>query len=150
MIPEFKIKAILCPTDFSDESTKAVEFAAGIASKDPECALHILHVVKPVYVPVGDISGASEIIVEKNEKEIRNSRERLERIASEFREAGIQMHATVRTGDPVTSIPECAEEFKVDIIVMGNRKHGFKKGILFGSVSERVSANSPVSVLIVR
>ncbi|MCL4315029.1 MAG: universal stress protein [Candidatus Thermoplasmatota archaeon] len=150
MIPGFKLKAIVCPTDFSEEASKAVQFAAGIAGLDPECVLYLLHVVKPVYVPVGDISGASEIIVEKNDREIRNSRERLERLASEFRKDGIQTHVSVKTGDPVISILGFAEEYKADMIVMGNRKHGFKKGILLGSVSERVSANSPVSVLIVR
>ena len=41
-------------------------------------------------------------------------------------------------------------EIKPDLVVMGNRRPGYKKGIFLGSVSSRVAADSPTSVLIVR
>ena len=48
------------------------------------------------------------------------------------------------------TILKLIDSYKPDMVIMGNRKLGFKKGILLGSVSARVSASSPVSVLIVR
>ena len=53
-------------------------------------------------------------------------------------------------GNPVDEILRNINEEKPDLVVMGNKKHGFRRGIFTGSVSERVSADSPVSVLIVR
>ena len=53
-------------------------------------------------------------------------------------------------GDPAFMIVQESDKSGASLIVLGTRKHGFKRGIILGSVSERVSANSPVSVLIVR
>ena len=146
-----KIKSIICAVDFSEESMKAVEFAASLVGQNGEATLYLLNVVKPVYAPIGDSAGAAEILMEQNDAIVKESKEKIEEIAKTLRNNGLEkVHGIVRTGEPVSSILNTIKEFNGDLIVMGNRKHGFRKGILLGSVSERVSADSPVSVLIVR
>ncbi|MCL4341791.1 MAG: universal stress protein [Candidatus Thermoplasmatota archaeon] len=146
-----KLSKILCAVDFSEESLKAVEFAYSIIVPRNDSTLYLLNVVKPVYAPIGDGSGAAEILVEENDQMLREAREKIESLAREIRSNGFdKVHGIVRSGEPVVAILDTVNEFKIDLVVMGNKKHGFKKGILLGSVSERVSANSPVSVLIVR
>ncbi|MEM0157511.1 MAG: universal stress protein [Thermoplasmataceae archaeon] len=146
-----KVKNIICAVDFSEESMKAVEFAAALVGMNSDVTLYLLNVVKPVYAPVGDSAGAAEILMEQNDAIVRESREKIEEIAKTLRNNGLEkVHGIVRSGEPVSSILNTLKEFNGDLIVMGNRKHGFRRGILLGSVSERVSADSPVSVLIVR
>lgn len=146
-----KVSKILCAVDFSEESEKAVEFAYSIILPHNDATLYLLHVVKPVYAPIGDGAGAAEILIEQNDQLLKEGRDKIENLAKAIRSRGFEkVHGIVRSGEPVTAILDTVNEFKVDLVVMGNKKHGFRKGILLGSVSERVSANSPVSVLIVR
>ncbi len=150
---EFKkgIHSVLCATDFSEESDKAVEFAVSLLSLEKDVNLHLLHIVKPIFRAVGDVSYATDLLIEENETMIKDAKRKIELLASEIRENGFsKVHGSVRGGDPVNGILYAIEEFKADLVIMGTRKHGFKKGILLGSVSERVAADSPVSVLIVR
>ena len=45
-----KIKSIICAVDFSEESMKAVEFAASLVGQNSEATLYLLNVVKPVVI----------------------------------------------------------------------------------------------------
>jgi nucleotide-binding universal stress UspA family protein len=146
-----QLKRILVATDFSEESDKAVDFAAGLVSRDNESTLYIVHAVKPSFVPLSDDFGSAEYVIDDNNQLLNDSEVKANNLASALKQKGIKnVNTVVSMGDPVSIIINAAEEFKVGLIVLGTRKHGFKKGIFFGSVSERVSANSPVSVLVVR
>lgn len=146
-----KLKVIIVATDFSEESDKAVDFAAALVLRNLDSTIYIVHAVPEPYVPIGDAVGSSEIIMENADAVIKSTRERVERTVSKMKNIGIsKVHGTVRMGDPVTVILDAIQEYNAGLVIMGTRKHGFAKGIFFGSVSERVSANSPVSVLVVR
>ena len=146
-----KLKVIIVATDFSEESDKAVDFAAALVLRNLDSTIYIVHAVPEPYVPIGDAVGSSEIIMENADAVIKSTREKVERTVSKMKNIGIsKVHGTVRMGDPVTVILDAIQEYNAGLVIMGTRKHGFAKGIFFGSVSERVSANSPVSVLVVR
>jgi nucleotide-binding universal stress UspA family protein len=146
-----QLKRILVATDFSEEADKAVDFAAALVSRDNESTLYIVHAVKPSFVPLSDDFGAAEYVIDDNEQLLKEHEARVKNLAAALKQKGLKkVHTVVSLGDPENVIINAAEEFKVGLIVMGTRKHGFKKGIFLGSVSERVSANSPVSVLVVR
>lgn len=146
-----KLKVIIVATDFSEESDKAVDFAAALVLRNLDSTIYLVHAVPEPYVPIGDAVGSSEIIMENADAVIKSTRERVERTVSKMKNIGIsKVHGTVRMGDPVTVILDAIQEYNAGLVIMGTRKHGFAKGIFFGSVSERVSANSPVSVLVVR
>ena len=146
-----KLKVIIVATDFSEESDKAIDFAAALVLRNLDSTIYIIHAVREPFVPIGDAVGSSEIVMENTETVIKSTRERVERTVSRLKNIGIsKVHGSVRMGDPVTVILDAIQEYNAGLVIMGTRKHGFAKGIFFGSVSERVSANSPVSVLVVR
>ena len=146
-----KLKVIIVATDFSEESDKAIDFAAALVLRNLDSTIYIIHAVREPFVPIGDAVGSSEIVMENTETVIKSTREKVERTVSRLKNMGIsKVHGSVRMGDPVTVILDTIQEYNAGLVIMGTRKHGFAKGIFFGSVSERVSANSPVSVLVVR
>ena len=148
---EEKMKNIIVAVDFSEESERAVEFAMALIDRNLDTTIHLIHVVKPYYAPIGDTTGTTEILQEEEEDILKTSRNRIERMVTSLKNNGAKnVHGSVRVGDPVSIIIAAVDEYKAGLIVMGTRKHGLAKGIFTGSVSERVSANSPVSVLIVR
>lgn len=146
-----KIKSVICAMDFSPESEKAIEFAVEMMAQDTERTLYLLHIVRPVYTVPANTQGITGVVSDPIEAQLREAKNKLETIANDARESGIRnVQGIVRAGEPVSAILDTIAEFKADLVIMGNRKHGFKRGIILGSVSERVSASSPVSVLIVR
>jgi nucleotide-binding universal stress UspA family protein len=62
------------------------------------------------------------------------------RIKSEF----------LKSDDVADSICEYCRNVDADLVIVGRRGLGFLKGVLLGSVSEKVLKNSPCSVTIVK
>jgi nucleotide-binding universal stress UspA family protein len=56
----------------------------------------------------------------------------------------------VLEGEPADAILDYAEEISADLIVMGSRDQSRLKKLLFGSVSEKLSSESEIPVLIVK
>lgn len=63
--------------------------------------------------------------------------------------AGLKAQASIRTGDPGREIVKAADAVSADLVVVGSRGRGGVRGFLLGSVSHRVSATAPCSVLVV-
>ena len=61
---------------------------------------------------------------------------------------GRSARAVVVRGDPAEGILEIAESESADLIVMGRRGLGRLRGVLVGSVSERVSRHAECPVLL--
>ena len=148
---QLKIKKILCAVDFSDESKKALEFSLSLSSQLPECELVVLSVLKPIPTPIGDFTGASEALIDDDQDNLKTVGEKLKNFVQNSRgDCTSKIVDMVVLGNPVDEIIRKINDEKPDLVVMGNKKHGFKRGIFTGSVSARVSANSLVSVLVVR
>ena len=144
------IKRILCATDFSKESEKAIEFAASMALGIKDSELILINVIKPIPAFSGDLTEESQIVDSENDIK-RNSEEKMMSHIRDIQNSGVKnVRGLVVIGDPAFMIVQESDKSGASLIVLGTRKHGFKRGIILGSVSERVSANSPVSVLIVR
>ncbi len=75
----------------------------------------------------------------------------LSQVAAEARESGVETVRTfARQGDPADAILDVAEEFGIDLIVVGNKGMTGAKRFLLGSVPNKVSHHAPCSVLIIR
>ena len=74
----------------------------------------------------------------------------LKTAAEQIEEAGVEVHAHAREGDPADAILDVAEERKTDLIIVGNKGMTGAKRFLLGSVPNRVSHHAPCSVLIIR
>ncbi len=70
--------------------------------------------------------------------------------ADTVREAGVEVEAFARQGDPADAILDVAEETDADLIVVGNKGMTGAKRFLLGSVPNKVSHHAPCSVLIIR
>ncbi len=146
------IKSILVASDASESSREAVELAADLAAKH-QVPLNILHVMRDMQLPEG-LQKMAEV------EHIHGPRTQVlqfvaQRILNEAKEQAKQAGAKdIRTifgeGDPASAIINHAKERDSGLIVLGSRGLGKVKGMLLGSVSNKVSQLSNINVLIVK
>lgn len=135
---------ILVPTDFSSCSRAALALALDLAGRVGG-AVDVVHVLDLPHYLEGQImvpttGGASEpleaILMRRAEQE-------MERFLSGTSVAKVRFGS----GNPVDEIVELAGR-EYDVVVMGT--HGKRRGVLTGSVTERVVRRAPCPVLAVR
>lgn len=128
-----------------------MDFAYSLSSQIPGCELVVISVLRPIPTPIGDFTGANETLIDDDQDNLKAVSERLNTLVHDTKgDCMAKITDKAVLGNPVDEILRNINEEKPDLVVMGNKKHGFRRGIFTGSVSERVSADSPVSVLIVR
>jgi len=139
-------KEILVPVDGSDQARKAIDFAANLA-KQNDATIHLLHVYKLPIIP----EGMGEYVI-SDRIELQALGDQIISVAQdEVRKKGGQhIEATVMEGDPAERIIAYAKDHDVDMIVMGSRGLGSFKGLLLGSVSNKVSHRADRTCVIVR
>ena len=159
MIP--KIEKILHPTDRSDSSNHAFNYAASVANRY-DATVTVFHVVE-------DTSPRSESLVanligEKRWTDIldRNKAEVIENLTLDLEnfceKTKAQMTSCpflvdriiVKLGNPVNEIMREVENNVYDMIIMGARGQGLLAGAVMGSVSRRIVRRSETPVLVVR
>jgi nucleotide-binding universal stress UspA family protein len=141
-----QMERILVPVDGSEQSHKAIAFAADLA-KHYNATLYLLHAFKITIIP----EGLGEYVVAER-AQLQAVGEKI--IAAAEKEAkghGIELiQATVVEGDPAERIIDYAKEHDVDVIVIGSRGLGTFKGLLLGSVSTKVAHRTDRTCVIVR
>lgn len=65
-------------------------------------------------------------------------------------ENGVEFYQAMLSGRPAEEIIKYAEENNIDLIVMGHIGKSAAAGFLLGSVSQKVSAHSKCSVMIIK
>jgi nucleotide-binding universal stress UspA family protein len=137
-----KVAKILVPTDFSDVSRKALDFAIHLA-KFWGASIHILHVLDSrVLLYSLEKDSLSESV---DTKAIDAAHKILLRIGGTSNVEKITTRTLV--GDPPNEIVKYAHAKGMDLIVMG--AHGMKglKRVLIGSVTATVISKSKVPVI---
>jgi nucleotide-binding universal stress UspA family protein len=138
---------ILIPVDGSPYSAAALEFIAARPFRDEgHPHIDLLNVQLPVPPRAGRAVG-SEFVRAWHEAE---SRKILKPAIATLQQAGLQPAWFYRVGSPDLVIAEWAEQHAVDLIVMGSHGHSAVKGMLFGSVTQRVLACTTVPVIALR
>ena len=137
-------KKILVPYDGSHHSERALETAIHMAQTDG-ASIHILY----AYDKLPDYLG------EPNLQEVLNrvltaARELMESAAQQAHDKGVEVTTDVLEGPPAEAILRVAEAEDFDLIIMGSRGLGHLKGLLLGSVSERVLRQAKIPVMIMR
>jgi len=143
-----KVKKILCPTDFSDYSFEALEYAKELA-KNYDAKLYVLHVIfEPAeytgfYVP--------HISFDKIKTEIELGAKKLMDELKDFRLKDVKnVETMIIFGMPDVEIVKFATDKEIDLIVIGSAgKRGLEK-FVFGSTAERVVKKSPCPVLCIK
>lgn len=138
---------ILLPVDGSDVSNKAVADFIKLLDwyrETPE--IHLLNVQLPLH---GDIcmfidkDNIKQYHREEGLKALQASRDLLQL-------AGITCQLHILVGDPAEMIEHCAIEKQCSQIVIGPRGLGSVKGLLLGSVTNKVMQLSTIPVLLVK
>jgi nucleotide-binding universal stress UspA family protein len=140
-----KVESVLHPSDFSDNSVKALRFAFALAELFG-AALHIAHVVKESTSAVSNELGRPV-----------DFEERAREVATRLLHQHLEAHnlpsegviPAVLIGDPYAELIRYARDNEIGMIVMGT--HGRRKitQLLMGSVAERVVRKAPCPVLTV-
>jgi nucleotide-binding universal stress UspA family protein len=143
-----EIRQILAPTDFSEFSKYALEYAYELARKFG-AKLLLLHVVE---LPAFPIEGyvPQRVGVPLIEDLKRQWSLELEGILPVAEGIKIEITRRVVTGTPYRKIVEIAEAEKVDLIVMATRGRTGLSHLVMGSVAERVVRTASCPVLTIR
>ena len=146
-----KLKKILYPTDFSEYSLAALQYAVSIARQN-DAELYCLHVVD---MPQEEYL-TQEYMVPLNvphvpeDKVLRTARARLKRFEAENLSEINKVTSRVLVGVPFVEIIRYAREQSIDLIVIGTHGHSALAAMLLGTVAEKVVRKAPCPVLTVR
>ncbi len=146
-IAETTFRRILFPTDFSDLSMHASDYAISLARRYGS-KLYVIHVVdrtgeaSGMYVPHMAFDGLH------NEEESLEAKS-LRRICTSISAGDIDVEPILSTGVPHDEILRAAREKDVDIIVIGTSGTGGVGRLVFGSNADNLIKNSHVPVLAV-
>jgi len=142
------IRRILCPTDFSDASRRALE-QAGMFASWFGAAVTVLHVSHPPPVIEGPVSFAAPP-AGISHASVCQARTALAESARLLRTAGIVVDELVLEDyDPEGRILEQAASINADMLVMGTHGRTGLGWLFVGSVTDHVLRKAPCPVLTV-
>ena len=143
------ISRILVPTDFSEPSEEALEYAKGLAG----ClgsSIHVLHVLEDLAAHAWTTEVYVSALPGVHEEMERQARERLDQVITAEEKTRFKAETALRMGSAFVEVVRYAREQGIDLIVMGTHGRGAIAHMLLGSVAERVVRKAPCPVLTVR
>ena len=139
---------ILVPVDFSEFTTKAIQYGSEFA-KTFDAELLLCHVLELPFYPIaiGLGSAPPPIISDEVVPEIQK---RLTALAEGLQESGVRATHAVVEGTPFVEIVQLARDRKIDLIIMPTHGRTGIAHMIIGSTAERVVRKAPCPVLVVR
>ncbi len=139
-----EFKTVLCPTDFSDASYHALEYALRFA-QSADGQLILTHVV---HVPAGDLGGEAYTLDFKEAQH--KVEERLREVHSERLQGYAKCEIVTVIGDPAEEVTALAKTRAADLIIMSTHGRSGLSHLVMGSVAEQILRHAPCPVFIVR
>lgn len=139
----FRLTRILAPTDFSDCSQQAFDYAAQLA-RDFKAELRLVHVINPHAYPFGDEHLALDAAQLRREAAEAAQRQ-MRAMATKSK---VRYSVRVIDGWPSVEICDAANE-DVDLIVISTHGRTGLAHVLIGSVAERVVRHARCPVLVI-
>lgn len=139
---------VLVPTDGSEHSRRAAEYARRIAERDG-ARLTILTTIREVDTGELDNLGIDgpEALLAAEER--RQGGARLEETAQHVADGSIDVATAIVSGEPHREICDYAESHDVDLIVMCTVGRTSLADYLFGTTTQRVASQCSVPVMVV-
>ena len=144
-----RVRRIVCASDFSTASKKAVATAITMA-KANRAALTLVHVVAPMVRLAPDQYVPSTTWEEIEIGTRAWAQEQIDKLAVKARKAGIRAAALLLEGDAAAQIVRAARSKRADLLVLGTHGRTGVSKFFLGSVAERVVATAPCPVVTVR
>jgi nucleotide-binding universal stress UspA family protein len=139
-------KHILAPTDFSEASNQALDYAITFAGK-LQARLTVLHVVELFPLGRADMTTVPEAYIEDLKREANLL---MQSYLARITAAGLTGDVVIMHGTPFQEIMDVAKEQHADLIIMGTHGRTGLPHLLLGSVAERLVRLAPCPVLVVR
>lgn len=142
------MKKILIPTDFSDNSLNAVDYALQLYEDEP-CTFYILNTYMPAFYHIEYVINPSEYGLENPlQEESLTGLERLkERIINEQNNVNHYFETISSFNSLVSEIKKIIDTYAIDLIVMGTKGLTNAKKVLLGSNAIHVLKNASCPVL---
>ncbi|MEO9296107.1 MAG: universal stress protein [Nitrososphaera sp.] len=147
-MPDFEIRRVVVAIDLSEHAKRCVAFAASLA-KSTRCEVIFLTVIKnsDIVDSEGRIDHARLLKAEDDAKLVH---EELVVRSNLFSFQSAVRSEFIRSDDVANAICDCCKSIDADMVIVGRRGLGFLKGVLLGSVSEKVVKDASCSVTIVK
>jgi len=141
-----EIKKVLIPTDFSETSQAATQYAVELAKKF-NAKIYLLHVIEDpiVYMPMFE----SYALPPKEDFE-NFAKTRLDNWILDEDKGDLEIETKWVHGNPFVDILKFAKREDVDLMVIGTHGRSFTAHLLLGSVAEKVVRKASCPVLTVR
>jgi nucleotide-binding universal stress UspA family protein len=143
------IKTILVPTDFSEASQSALEYATGLAAAFG-ATIHVVHVMEDLLAHAWSAEVYVASMPNLREEIEKEAQERLAAMMTDEDRIRFRALTVIVAGNPFLEIVRYAKANAIDLIVMGTHGRGPIAHMLLGSVAEKVVRKSPCPVLTVR
>jgi len=137
------LKRIICATDFSDLSNRAIPFAVSLA-KEFSTKLYFCHVIG---LPSTAIYG--EILLDPTEQQDKAVRYAQEQLGSLIDPQQVEWEALIATGHTADEISRLAASKSADLVIAATHGRSGLKRFLLGSVTERLMRILPCPLLII-
>lgn len=138
-----KIAQILCPVDFSNESTRALKNAITFA-RNFKAKLLVLNVYKMEYPSA--FASKMEWDEENNRKNTANTK-KLDLFLKDFNLIDLDWAREIQGGDLAFEIRKAVRKHKSDILIMGTTRRSGISRMLRGSITEEVVKQVPCSFI---
>ena len=138
---QVQIRRILCPTDFSEMSQKALNISQELAHVFSS-GIEVVHVIpESLMKKIKNLENKDRAMKDVYEQE-------KSKFAEFLADSSLKAMGIMDQGEPHKRIVALAKEKDIDLIVMGARGLGFIQGMLIGSVTDAVLKSSPCPVLV--
>ena len=145
VVPRFKVREILVPTDFSAAARRALKYAQPLA-RHCGARLTLLHVVAPEKYEA-DYGYGPVVRQCANKEQVIAATKRLQSIGRSANECPHGAARVVRCGEAGEEIIRTARELRSDLIVLAESSATLSA---LKSVAEKIVGEAPCAVLVVR
>jgi universal stress protein A len=140
-----EFKTVLCPTDFSEASGRAIEYGARFVRLSEGLLLiaHVIHIPTEQYRDeAGEVLGF-DVLKRRAEAQLSQA---CDRYAGGYHRTQLLLDI----GDPFTQLMAIASDQRVDLIVTATHGRSGIGHLIMGSVAEKIIRHAPCPVLVVR
>jgi len=138
-------RRILCPTDYSEAASAALEKACELA-RHFGAQLYVLHVVPPLGSEAGYEVGA---LPDFERERLDTATTELVAFMAQHDTSGVSVHTLVKMGNAPTEIELAAQQEEIDLIVISTHGTTGWRHLVFGKVTEKVLRQTHCPLLVV-